>query len=142
MTAKVWAWLRGKWYSHEYRWLRFWWERRTRGFDESELWCLNSHIVDFLLPRLRAFREGAPDIPSHLFFEERGMSDETYHRLPKQEKQRIISKAQARWKLILTKIVVALELFVEHDGCIPHRSQREFEEGWKFFHDYFFDLWW
>lgn len=37
------------------RWAK---QRRTRGFDETELWNLDTTFVRFLLPRLKAFRAG------------------------------------------------------------------------------------
>lgn len=47
---------------HCYRCLTRWWpQRRTRGFDDRELWNLDFTIVKFILtylePRLRAFKE-------------------------------------------------------------------------------------
>jgi len=30
-------------------------ERKTRGFDDTELWSLGDTIVEFILPRLKAF---------------------------------------------------------------------------------------
>jgi hypothetical protein len=36
--------------------LKFWWQRRTRGFGDDELWNLDSTIARFVLPRFRAFR--------------------------------------------------------------------------------------
>lgn len=40
-----------------YRPIKHWWQRRTRGFDDSELWCLEETISDFALPRLKAFKD-------------------------------------------------------------------------------------
>ena len=37
------------------RWAK---QRRTRGFDDTELWNLDSTLVKFLLPRLKAFKAG------------------------------------------------------------------------------------
>jgi hypothetical protein len=37
--------------------LRMWWQRRTRGFDDSELWSLDHTIARFTLPRFKAFRK-------------------------------------------------------------------------------------
>lgn len=37
--------------------LRYWWQRRTRGWDDSELWSLDCTIARFALPRLRRFAE-------------------------------------------------------------------------------------
>jgi hypothetical protein len=39
------------------RWLKFWWQRRTRGWDDSVTWNLDTTIARFALPRLRRFRE-------------------------------------------------------------------------------------
>ncbi len=40
--------------------LKHWWQRQTRGFDDAELWNLNTAIAEFVLPRLKAFRELPP----------------------------------------------------------------------------------
>ena len=45
------------------RTIRHWWQRRTRGWDDSELWCLDATIARFVLPRLKRFREVAPVRP-------------------------------------------------------------------------------
>jgi len=39
------------------RMMKHWWQRRTRGFDDSELWSLDTTITDFVAPRLRAFEK-------------------------------------------------------------------------------------
>lgn len=39
------------------RHLRWWWQRRTRGFDERTLWNLDFELYRWLAPRLRAFYE-------------------------------------------------------------------------------------
>ncbi len=129
-------------YSLKARRLRFWWERRTRGFDEPELWCLNSHIVDFLLPRLKAFREGVPVVPAHLLYGGEGESYEASLRLSKRERKKARAAAKLEWERRLAKMVRALELFADHGGFIPRENRDEFEEGWKLFHDHLFDLWW
>jgi hypothetical protein len=35
--------------------VKFWWQRRTRGWDDSELWNLDHSLAKLILPRLRAF---------------------------------------------------------------------------------------
>jgi hypothetical protein len=37
--------------------MKHWWQRRTRGFDDSELWSLDSTIASFIAPRLRAYAD-------------------------------------------------------------------------------------
>ncbi len=40
-----------------WRALRFWWQRRTRGWDDSVTWNLDQQLVVWLAPRLRRFKE-------------------------------------------------------------------------------------
>jgi len=37
--------------------IKHWWQRRTRGFDDSEIWSLDYTISAFVLPRLIRYRE-------------------------------------------------------------------------------------
>lgn len=37
--------------------IRFWWQRRTRGWDDSETWSLDDQFYSWLLPRLKRFNE-------------------------------------------------------------------------------------
>lgn len=41
--------------------LKYWWQRRTRGFDDREMWDLFSHLARHILPRLKEFRRRADD---------------------------------------------------------------------------------
>lgn len=45
------------WWSHLRRHLRWWWQRRTRGFDDRTLWNLDTELYRWFAPRLRAFYE-------------------------------------------------------------------------------------
>jgi hypothetical protein len=37
--------------------VRFWWQRRTRGWSDDELWNLDVTFANFILPRLKQFRK-------------------------------------------------------------------------------------
>jgi hypothetical protein len=37
--------------------LRFWWQRRTRGWDDSDTWSLDSSLAALIAPRIRRFKE-------------------------------------------------------------------------------------
>jgi hypothetical protein len=37
--------------------LRFWWQRRTRGWDDSDTWGLDTTLARLIAPRLRRFKE-------------------------------------------------------------------------------------
>lgn len=52
------------------QYLRFWWQRRTRGWDDSELWSLDYTIAKFALPRLRGFRQIMASHPCEITFKE------------------------------------------------------------------------
>lgn len=37
--------------------IKFWWQRRSRGWDDSETWSLAEPIARFIAPRLRRFKD-------------------------------------------------------------------------------------
>ncbi len=46
--------------------IKHWWQRRTRGWDDSDLWSLDHTIAKFILPRLIAFRHRPYGYPAML----------------------------------------------------------------------------
>ena len=44
--------------------IEFWWQRKTRGFDDSETWDLDYSFVRWLLPRLKRFSEVVGGYPA------------------------------------------------------------------------------
>lgn len=44
--------------------LRMWWQSRTRGWSDEELWSLDHSIAEFLAPRLRRLAEITHGSPS------------------------------------------------------------------------------
>jgi len=49
---------------------RFFWQRRTQGWDDSETWNLDVEIARFAVPRLKVFRQQIHSHPPDLTFEE------------------------------------------------------------------------
>lgn len=43
--------------------VRFWWQRRTRGWDDSELWNLDHSLAKLIAPRLRRFTKATGGHP-------------------------------------------------------------------------------
>jgi len=39
-----------------FREIKWWWQRRTRGFDDCAMWGLDVHLAKLILPRLQAFK--------------------------------------------------------------------------------------
>ncbi len=52
------------------RWLLYWWQRRTRGWDDSDLWNLDYSLAKLILPRLKKFGQSPWGIPGDLTEEE------------------------------------------------------------------------
>lgn len=46
------------------RHLKWWWQRRTRGFDDRDLWSFDVTIAEFILPRMKRFRNHHMGHPS------------------------------------------------------------------------------
>jgi hypothetical protein len=128
--------------------VRFWFQRRTRGFDDSELWSLDHTILAFALPRLRRFREISHSFPADFF--------DTHPcerwRLSGEDAKKETDQGHERWLSTIKKMERAIELHLEHDGVFLVRNEAgrwteckelkaEFDEGWDLFCKYFFNLW-
>lgn len=55
-----------RWFRNAKRAAKFWWQRRTRGWDDSELWNLDHSLAKLILPRLRAFEQITPCYPADI----------------------------------------------------------------------------
>ena len=55
--GRLYLWRRSLWY---------FWQRRTRGWDDSVTWNLNDEIIAFIAPRLRRFRELNDGYPGNM----------------------------------------------------------------------------
>lgn len=63
---------------------KFWVQRRAMGFDNSDLWSLDVTLAEFILPRLKAFRDNHMSHPVNLTYDE--------------------------WNVILDKMIVSFEV--------------------------------
>lgn len=107
------------------RWEEFKKQRLERGFDDSETWSLDSTITNFILPRLKCFKDNHCGYPGSL-------TDE-------------------KWNDILNKMVMAFEyLNDEKLGVDNNLSYKECNEerdkvinrGLRLFCKYYSALWW
>ncbi len=48
-----------------WRAIRFWWQRRTQGWDDSVTWDLDQQLAAWLAPRLRRLKELNDGFPSY-----------------------------------------------------------------------------
>ena len=85
--------------------IRWWWQRRTRGFDDRDLWSLDYAIIKFIHPRLKFFRNGNyGGTPGHLTeVDEDGM-------------RRALTDQE--WEGILDEMLEGFQLVIDQD-CYP-----------------------
>lgn len=91
-------------------------QRIERGFDDTETWNLNTTFANFMLPRLKAFKEVGVPFSHPAILEEH------------------------EWGEIIDKIIHSLELYIDED--YEFESEKEIQEGIDLFAKYFFNLWW
>lgn len=99
--------------------LRYWWQRRTRGWDDSDTWSLDGTIAKFALPRLKRFRELNNGFP--------GGDDMTME----------------KWNAQLDDMIYALGICVrEMDDIVDDADWDRVEKGLEAFGKNFRHLWW
>lgn len=98
-------------------------QRMERGFDDSETWNLDLTIVNFMIPRLKVYKEKTAGYPGKLSNIE-------------------------EWYAILDKIIEGFELWTTHfdwevnDINTINENNMKVDEALKLFAEYFRDLWW
>jgi hypothetical protein len=113
--------LRGRrWLDAHWEVVRRWWQRRTRGWDDSETWSLDYELAKWMLPRLKRFREITDGYPSRLTLEE--------------------------WNLMLDEMIWAFEFRVNDDDWSMTHSKGEkwkrYEHAMQLFVEWQGYLWW
>lgn len=110
------------------RTIKFFWQRRTRGFDDSVVWNLDNRISEFILPRLKLFREVAPSqgIPSE-FIDDSSLA--AIEDLQEREAARTIleDEGERKWKEVLDKIIWSFEY--ANNGYEDDATANEFMAG-------------
>lgn len=87
-------------------------QRAKRGFDDTELWNLNTTICQFIIPRLEEFKEQTFGYPPGITFEE--------------------------WIDIIDEMLNFFKKYVDDEVFINASEER----GFKLFYKYFDYLWW
>lgn len=86
-------------------WKKAWWwvQRLFRGYSDCDIWGLNTHLAELLIPRLKALR----NLPPHGF-----PSSLEGHSIVVSESDEEWEKGYQEWLEILDKMIVAFELFL------------------------------
>ena len=108
--------------------LQFWVYRLRHGFDDSDLWDLDTHLSDLILPRLRRFREmNRMGVPGRFCNPDNEHVDD-------------LIVAEEKWNKELDKMIAAFELIAERDFGTPE-EEKKIEEGLESFKTNFRALW-
>ncbi len=100
-----------------YRGVMFWWQRRVRGWDDSDTWSLDHTIAKLVLPRLKRFRKLNIGYPANL--------------------------QEVEWNLILDEMIEAFEIIEKDDYWeLTDDERSRISRGLDKFREYYFDLWW
>ncbi len=108
--------------------VKFFWQRRIRGFDDSELWSLDNSLAEYILPRLIAFKEYNTHGCASEFFDEDNKEDECM-----------------KWKEVVDKMIFAFK-HATNDYYIADieenkKADEKAQEGFELFGKYYADLW-
>lgn len=151
------------------RYWKFLWQRWIRGFDDSETWSLDSTIVEFILPRLKRFKEVRKNsgLPSHIAekFREGYELNQYGCIIDEKVRREQWDKAEKYWDDLLQKMIDAFQDIhdenYDFDAWIDkwnlkltkaREKDKNFnlveeqiklrEHGLKIFQENFFNLWW
>lgn len=100
--------------------IKWWWQRRVRGWDDRDIWSLDITIAKFVLPRLKYLREHHCGYPCDL--------------------------QEIEWDMILDEVIESFELIIECDGFMFDKEemgikQAKIERGLLLFAKHFQGLW-
>jgi hypothetical protein len=91
-------------------------QRKDRGFDDTEIWGLDTTICQLLIPRLKVFKESNKGYPAELTSE--------------------------KWDCLVQEMIDAFELTIKRDEKdLTNAEWKRIHRGLKTFAKYFLDLW-
>ena len=100
------------------RGMRYWWQRRVRGWDDSETWSLDHSLAKHIAPRLKRFKALNIAYPP--------------------------SMKPEHWDRVLDMMIESFDLQSDPnmDWQFEEVGRRKVRAGLFLFHRYYFDLWW
>ena len=99
-----------------FRFFKFVWQRKTKGFDDSETWNLDNTIANFVLPRLKRYKELNGGCPILEGFEESSDKND--------------DKMHEEWNKIIDRIIFSLERISKDDEFNWVKYPENYDHGW------------
>ena len=97
--------------------MRFWWQRRTRGWSDDDTFSLDHTCAKLILPRLKRFKELSV-----------GDSFD--------------GTTEEEWGEIVDKMIVGIELHAKGNWDCNAEEREQAKEGLRLFGEYYSHLWW
>lgn len=114
--------------------IKFYFQRKIRGFSDDECWDLDNSIIRFTLPRLKHLRKNTHGYPIDFYIEARA------------DDPAMNAEAKLQWNKILDKMIYAMELKLKDEYWYPSSPTAKMDteavqEGMELFFEHFDSLW-
>ncbi len=98
--------------------IRFFFQRLTRGWDDSETWSIDYSVSKLIAPRLKRFKELTCGVP--------------------------YGTSETEWHEQLDKMIAAFEFLGSEERweCMDKNKWNEVQEGIDLFSKHYINLWW
>ena len=121
--------------------LRRFWQRLTRGWDESDWWELDESFIKWVTPRLKEFRLHLKGYPSSVYEECGGFKDLRFAVDDDTDKL-----AMLKWKSILDEMIVGFSINLSYNetgksSYTADERQIKLKNSLNLFVKYFDSLW-
>lgn len=114
--------------------LRFWWQRRTRGWDDSDCWNIDATVAEFMIPRLERFKDINQSYPAGMLredmIEQLGIQDPIEERLHHEF-----------YTFVIDEIIWYLSCIKDYTLIYGEKKTERFTRAEYYFGRYFTTLW-
>lgn len=118
-----------EWVYFRFRSVKFFYQRLTRGWDDSVTWSLDDHLAKLILPRLKRFKE----LNKHAY----------PGKFPGIDRPDAVESFE-EWQEVLNKMIFAFEWHADDDRKYGKFDEAEYEkvkEGLQLFATFYGALW-
>ena len=120
-----------EWPGDTYREIKFFIQRGRRGYSDRDIWALDGYLSDIIIAGCKKLKETKHGVPSALICDKDGKQIMT------------VDEGIIEFNKILDKIIRAFELEqkILEQFILSDEENKEREEGWKLFENWFHSLW-